>query len=34
MFNHLRDHYIQEQREIDEKRKEAARLEEEKERER
>lgn len=34
MFNHLRDHYIIEQREADEKRREAARLEEEKEKER
>lgn len=34
MFNNLRDHYIQEQRDIDEKRREAAMLEEEKEKER
>lgn len=34
MFNHLRDHYILEQRDIDEKRRESARIEEEKEKER
>jgi hypothetical protein len=34
MFNNLRDHYINEMRENDEKRREAARIEEEKEKER
>jgi len=34
MFNHLRNHYIQEQRVLDDQRKEAERIEEEKEKER